>query len=132
MNASTRTPEGWSGHCPICGHELCIEPSLPSRDATCPHCGSLVWLSRVVRAMPASQPAPAPHKSRSYSLIRLFFVLVILQVVLLVAVLVLHGFELRLNVEEFFLLSALALLLFGRRLLLTVVRWVRLIKPHRI
>jgi hypothetical protein len=46
--------------------------------------------------------------------------------------LVLHGFELPLNVEEFFLLSALALLLFGRRLLLTVVRWVRLIKPHRI
>lgn len=46
MNASTRTPEGWPGHCPTCGHDLCVEPSLPSLDATCPRCGSLVWLSQ--------------------------------------------------------------------------------------
>jgi mannitol/fructose-specific phosphotransferase system IIA component (Ntr-type) len=42
MNPSTRTPEGEPNHCPICGKAVVIEPSL-TRDATCPHCGALLW-----------------------------------------------------------------------------------------
>jgi hypothetical protein len=45
MNASTRTPEGRSGHCPVCGARTCIEPSSPPGDAPCPACGSLMWFS---------------------------------------------------------------------------------------
>ena len=40
---SSRTPEGIPGECPVCGQTLVIEPSLPTRDAPCPHCGCLVW-----------------------------------------------------------------------------------------
>lgn len=43
MNVSTRTPEGEPQRCPVCGKALVIEPSRPADDATCPHCGSLVW-----------------------------------------------------------------------------------------
>jgi acyl carrier protein len=40
---SSRTPEGRSGHCPVCRSEDVIEPSLFFGDATCPNCGSLLW-----------------------------------------------------------------------------------------
>ncbi len=46
MTISSRTPEGWPARCPTCGKAICVEPSMPGRDATCPHCGCLVWLSR--------------------------------------------------------------------------------------
>jgi predicted nucleic acid-binding Zn ribbon protein len=47
MTVSSRTPEGFSGHCPVCGKELCVDPStVPTRDAPCPSCGSLLWFSR--------------------------------------------------------------------------------------
>ena len=40
---STRTPEGFSNHCPVCGHDIRIEPStVPVRDAPCPQCGCLL------------------------------------------------------------------------------------------
>lgn len=48
MTISTRTPEGWPGRCSVCGRPLRVEPSPATLDATCPHCGSLVWLSRPV------------------------------------------------------------------------------------
>lgn len=43
MNVSSRTPEGRFNHCPICGEKIRIEPSEPSGDAPCPHCGVLLW-----------------------------------------------------------------------------------------
>jgi mannitol/fructose-specific phosphotransferase system IIA component (Ntr-type) len=43
MTPSTRTPEGEPQRCPLCGKAIVIEPSQPSGDAPCPHCGGLVW-----------------------------------------------------------------------------------------
>jgi tetratricopeptide (TPR) repeat protein len=43
MEPSSRTPEGWPSRCPVCGNEVCIEPSVPPGDAPCPHCGHLLW-----------------------------------------------------------------------------------------
>src|SRR5437899_2528662 len=45
MNISSRTPEGRPNRCPVCGKELCIEPSSSTRDAPCPHCGHLLWFA---------------------------------------------------------------------------------------
>jgi hypothetical protein len=44
---SSRTPEGSSGRCAICGAGVCIDPSFPPGDAPCPSCGSLIWFSPV-------------------------------------------------------------------------------------
>lgn len=43
MNPASRTPEGWSNRCPVCGECVTTEPSLPSSDAPCPTCGCLLW-----------------------------------------------------------------------------------------
>lgn len=43
MQPSSRTPEGDDNQCQICGHDARIEPTRPPGDATCPHCGSLIW-----------------------------------------------------------------------------------------
>lgn len=43
MQPSSRTPEGWANRCPICGHRITANPSLPPGDAPCPHCGHLLW-----------------------------------------------------------------------------------------
>ena len=43
MVISSRTPEGEQNRCPICGSDVCIEPSKPFGDATCPNCGNLLW-----------------------------------------------------------------------------------------
>ena len=45
MEISSRTPEGRFNVCPICSKSLRIEPSFPSCDAPCPHCGHLLWFS---------------------------------------------------------------------------------------
>lgn len=42
-NISSRTPEGQPNTCPVCGKQVEIEPSLPTGDAPCPHCGCLLW-----------------------------------------------------------------------------------------
>ena len=44
MFISSRTPEGQPNKCPICGHQLRLEPSL-QRDGTCPRCSCLMWFS---------------------------------------------------------------------------------------
>ncbi|HWE95683.1 MAG TPA: hypothetical protein VG269_17085 [Tepidisphaeraceae bacterium] len=41
--ASSRTPEGSPGHCPICGTAVRIESSQIAGDASCPSCGALLW-----------------------------------------------------------------------------------------
>ncbi len=43
MNISSRTPEGFPNHCPVCGAEVCLEPSEPFGDAPCAACGHLLW-----------------------------------------------------------------------------------------
>jgi len=48
MNISSRTPEGVPNRCPICGQSIRIEPSIPSGDAPCPNCGSLLWFARTM------------------------------------------------------------------------------------
>jgi hypothetical protein len=45
MEPASRTPEGESNRCPICGNEVRIEPSRPPGDAPCPCCGHLLWFS---------------------------------------------------------------------------------------
>jgi len=47
MEPASRTPEGDSNRCPLCGKELRIEPSRPPGDAPCPYCGHLLWFSDV-------------------------------------------------------------------------------------
>lgn len=42
---ATRTPEGESNRCSVCGAGFVIEHALPPGDACCPACGSLVWLA---------------------------------------------------------------------------------------
>ena len=43
---SSRTPEGQPNKCPVCGNEVCVEPSLWFGDAPCPNCGHLLWFFR--------------------------------------------------------------------------------------
>jgi hypothetical protein len=50
---SSRTPEGERRRCPICGNDLRIEPSVPTRDAPCPTCGCLIWFS----SLPPREPS---------------------------------------------------------------------------
>ncbi len=45
MVISSRTPEGTPNHCPVCGNDLRLEPSRPTLDAPCPHCGHLLWFA---------------------------------------------------------------------------------------
>lgn len=45
MTVSSRTPEGFPSHCPLCGARVSIELSDPAGDAPCPKCGSLLRLS---------------------------------------------------------------------------------------
>jgi len=42
MVISSRTPEGEPNHCPICHHDVIVDPSLPFGDGPCPHCGCLL------------------------------------------------------------------------------------------
>jgi acyl carrier protein len=42
---SSRTPEGESNVCPVCGSMIRVEPSRPPGDAPCPTCGQLLWFA---------------------------------------------------------------------------------------
>src|SRR5688572_4134818 len=72
MEPSSRTPEGTPNQCPVCGHSVWTEPSPPTRDAPCPHCGCLLQFAPIgegmepdagpdVRAVGES-PRPAPRQ----------------------------------------------------------------------
>src|SRR5260370_41659515 len=52
MGIASRTPEGAPNRCPICGKDLVIEPSKPTMDAPCPHCGHLLWFHAEKRVAP--------------------------------------------------------------------------------
>lgn len=45
MNIASRTTEGLPSECRVCGKRVSIAPSVPQGDATCPHCGSLLWIA---------------------------------------------------------------------------------------
>src|SRR5437667_3685123 len=50
MHISSRTPEGAPNRCPVCGNEVVLDPTVPSGDAPCPHCGQLLWFSEDSRS----------------------------------------------------------------------------------
>lgn len=43
MDIPSRTPEGETNLCPLCGKRVVITPSDTAGDAPCPHCGTLLW-----------------------------------------------------------------------------------------
>src|SRR5579864_2585880 len=49
VQPASRTPEGESNLCPLCGAEILITPSRPPGDAPCPNCGNLLWFDRSTR-----------------------------------------------------------------------------------
>jgi len=65
---SSRTPEGSDNRCPICAAAVRIEPSQPTSDAPCPHCGSLLWFyvgRDAVRLYDAHAIAPVRERLRA-------------------------------------------------------------------
>lgn len=67
MLPSSRTPEGMPNRCPVCRHDVVIEPSLPPGDATCPYCGCLLWFASSLNfgAMPFLMPKPIQLTSQN-------------------------------------------------------------------
>jgi hypothetical protein len=59
MLPSSRTPEGSSNRCPVCGNKVFIGPS-DHGDAPCPCCGHLLWFSQ--NSLPHS---PRPSRRRT-------------------------------------------------------------------
>jgi hypothetical protein len=55
MTISSRTPEGDPNSCPVCGHNLRLEPSIDTRDGPCPLCGHLLWFVEVSRRSSESE-----------------------------------------------------------------------------
>ena len=45
MSISSDTTDGLPSKCPVCGKKVWTTPSTPLGDATCPHCGILLWFS---------------------------------------------------------------------------------------
>jgi anti-sigma B factor antagonist len=43
MNESFSAPEQIPNRCPACGSEVDSEPSPPTADTPCPHCGKPLW-----------------------------------------------------------------------------------------
>jgi hypothetical protein len=102
MRVSSRTPEGSPGRCPICGRTIRVDPSRPSLDAPCPHCGSLVWFGR---------PQP-DRRGRLRTAVRVG--LVVLAAAVAVGLAGVAAVWLGLGGQELLLLAVLVVLLFGR------------------
>ncbi len=58
MPIASRTPEGMPHRCPVCRHQVRIEPSIPPGDAPCPVCGCLLWFA------PEREKSTAPDLRR--------------------------------------------------------------------
>ena len=43
MEIATRTSEGSPSECALCGKQMIVAACFPIGDATCPHCGSLLY-----------------------------------------------------------------------------------------
>jgi DNA-directed RNA polymerase subunit RPC12/RpoP len=62
MTISSRTPEGQPKPCPVCGKEPIVDPSTyPTRDAPCPHCGSLLLYAGPTDSSTKTAPTPEPE-----------------------------------------------------------------------
>lgn len=57
MEPASRTPEGQSGACPVCGHAFYTDPAYPMGDAPCPNCGTLLWFDDEVKDIVIQQLA---------------------------------------------------------------------------
>jgi hypothetical protein len=55
MRVSSRTPEGESSFCSVCGKPFVLAPSAAG-DAPCPRCGSLVWFDLPVAEISEYEP----------------------------------------------------------------------------
>ena len=47
---TSSTTDGTPSSCSVCGKNVWIAPSDPPGDATCPHCGSLIWFDAPLSA----------------------------------------------------------------------------------
>ena len=76
MVIASRTPEGTPNRCPVCGNDLKMDPSKPTLDAPCPHCGHLLWfapdrppareqLAKVVLRLGSARFGPPNETTRS-------------------------------------------------------------------
>ena len=106
MTISSRTPEGRPNHCPVCGHELMIEPSIPPGDAPCPTCGHLLWFGEGGTVRDVAGVAVRRRMLKAG---------VVLVVVVLVLALFIFGVP-GLSPIELTVIVALAAILFGARI----------------
>lgn len=116
MFTPSRTPEGQPFHCPLCGRDVCLEPSVGSGDATCPHCGQLPWRA-TQRARPRASIGAVICRKVFSILIRLLACTAPFVVVVGVHT-VFYGSESQFGFgyPEILALLVLGFLLFGRRL----------------
>jgi acyl carrier protein len=68
---SSRTPQGSSNHCAVCGHHVVIEPTLFTGDAPCPHCGHLLWFEHVELPSQEEKRKQAARFTRRDSLLQI-------------------------------------------------------------
>lgn len=61
MVIASRTPEGEPTRCPVCGNDARIEPSLFFGDATCPCCGTLLWVLKLSNERTVFEQASSEH-----------------------------------------------------------------------
>jgi hypothetical protein len=90
----------------MCGKDLRMEPSLPTGDAPCPHCGHLVWL------LPAAGSGVAWPSRRLPALSRVVVKGVFL--VALLAVLFAAGYLVTGSVSRALIIVVIACLVFGK------------------
>src|SRR5262245_50982418 len=64
MTISSRTPEGQPNSCPVCLHDVVMEPSQPFGDAPCPHCGCLLLFEPLDETFRVSVAKPAAAASQ--------------------------------------------------------------------
>ena len=50
MEPASRTPDGESNTCFVCGASVVVAPSHPPGDAPCPNCGTLLWFNELTPA----------------------------------------------------------------------------------
>lgn len=112
MGIPTRTPEGLPNRCPTCGAEVRVEPSAGG-DAPCPHCGALLWFA------PKRWP-PSPREALAFAG---GACLTLVAIGLAVWALTLGQYEAGLLVVVAFIFWGRPLVLLGRWLGATLVRW---------
>lgn len=66
MMSESSIPEDSTDQCSICGQEVTVDPSSPSDDARCSHCGHLSWFRKqemkefvILNLLPSMNPEHA-------------------------------------------------------------------------